>query len=156
MSDATATAAAAPEARSDEDRLAEIELRWGQYRTDYAEDVAANALDMLPIKRVCDEVAFLVERAKERGNAAGKAAERLRDIDREFREMRTMCMKDINADKRVPMACGKVVRTVEFLLAVAKRQEPPAEPLYVAEPAGPAVPARAGGVVVGARWTSGN
>lgn len=153
---ATAPATAPTPAESDADRTARIELWWGQYRADFAEQVETNQLDMLPAKKVSDEISFLVEQARESGHASGKVLERLRNVAAEWREYRVSNMKDINADRRVPMGCGKVCRTVEFLIAVAKGETPPDEPAAVREPAGPATPARDGGVVVGARWTGGN
>lgn len=142
------------EVRSDADRLAEIELEWERYLRDYADDLNTGVLDYLPAGKVSGQFEFLVDRAKGSGAAAGTAAVRLRDIDKEWREYRFYNNKDVAADRRVPFAVGKLIRQAKFLCALARGQKPEDEPLYVVEDTGPARGPAAGGVVRGASWES--
>ncbi len=150
MSQTATTPKAEP--ASDMDRLAAIELEWERYKADYAEDIRSGALDNLPAGKVSGQVEFLVEQAKRAGAKTDRDRERLRSIDREWREYRQFNGKDITADRRVPVAVGKLLRTVAFLAAVARGETPEAEPVYVREDAGPARGPAAGGVVTGASW----
>lgn len=128
MSQATATTDP-----TDADRLAEIELDWERYRKDYADDPETGALDNLPVGKISAQMEFLIDLAKRSGRVREEDRGRLRDIDREWREFRLFNNRDISADRRVPVAVGKLMRTVAFLAAVAKGEPTAAEPRRVRE-----------------------